>query len=503
MKRSMELMAVATVVLLLGFATSLLAQESGSGSSLGQSEGTVSADVRHIPSAQGTLVIPKSSQPQPVPPGHKFAAHTNIEFYIPAGIHPREMPPFPGYGYETPASLGCVYGLTSANTGCNPDVSGLTSPTGGSKTIAIVDAYDDPDAQNDLAWFSLQFNVPLTLGQFQVVWANTAASSCAYSGVPVDPSGGWELEESLDVEWSHAMAPNAQIYLVEACSNYDTDLAQAVLVANNLVNCGQTGFSYAGTLDTTVCETAGPSSTPLYNPGEVSMSWGGGEYYCELGSNCSDYCNSTVDDPCFTAQNVVYFASSGDSPGTIYPSVSPNVVSAGGLTNRRNPISSPPYNFLQDAGWVDGGGGPSFYEAQPSYQSSITLPACHSFDWLTFSYAWMRCTPDVSFDADPYTGVYVYDTFPIYGYEYTWWVVGGTSVSSPSLAGIVNNAATKRGSWAESTTAELIYIYGHMTNTSDFTDVTSAYCGPYSQYLALVGYDLCSGIGAVKGYVGK
>jgi subtilase family serine protease len=497
-------MAVATVVLVFGFATSLLAQESGSGSSLGHSEGGLSSpEVGHIPSAQGTLVIPKSSQPQPVPKGHKFVAHTNIEFYIPAGVRREEMPPFPDSGYETPASLGCVYGLSTIKAGCNPNNSALTNPKGGSNTIAIVDAYDDPDAPNDLAGFSVQFGLPLTLTQFQVVWANTAASSCADVGVPQDPSGGWELEESLDIEWSHAMAPSAQIYLVEACSDYDTDLAQAVLVANNLVNCGQTGFTYGGTLDTTVCQTAGPSETPLYNPGEISMSWGGGEYYCENGVNCADYCTYYVDDPCFTATNVVYFASSGDSPGAIYPSVSPNVVSAGGLTNRRNPISSPPYNFVQNAGWVDGGGGPSLCEPEPDYQSSITLSACYSMNYCTLSTEWMRCTPDVSFDADPYTGVYVLDTFPIYGYEYEWWVVGGTSVSSPSLAGIINNAATRRGSWAGSTDAELNYIYGNMTNTSEFTDVTNAYCGPDMMFLALVGYDLCSGIGAVLGYVGK
>src|SRR5208282_3724209 len=103
-----------------------------------------------------------------------------------------------------------------------------------------VDAFDDPDAQGDLAWFSLWFGVPLSASQFQVVWANPIGSSCSSAGVPEDYTGGWELEESLDIEWSHAMAPGAKIYLVEACSNYDSDLQQAVLVANNLVQCGST-----------------------------------------------------------------------------------------------------------------------------------------------------------------------------------------------------------------------------------------------------------------------
>jgi subtilase family serine protease len=503
MKRSMELMAVATALLLFGFATTLSAQKPAPESQIRTPE-MVEATTRHIPSAQGTLVIPKSSEPQPVPAGHKFAANTNIEFYLPAGVKPDEMPPFPGYGYETPASLACVYGLTTFQAGCNPNNSSLMNPTGGSHTIAIVDAYDNPDAENDLAWFSLQFGLPFALGQLQVVWANTAASSCPY-GVPTDPTGGWELEESLDVQWAHAMAPSAQLYLVEACSDYDSDLQQALLVANNLVNCGQTGFYYpGGPLTTNVCATAGPSSTPLYNPGEVSMSWGGFEFWDETIANSNDTTCAYLDDSCFTiAPNIVYFASSGDSPGPLWPSVSPYVVSAGGLSNRRNPISSPAYNFLQQTGWIDGGDGPSLLEVEPLWQFFITLSACYSLNYNTLSYAWMRCTPDVSFDADPYTGVYVYDTFPMYGYEYQWWVVGGTSVSAPSLAGIVNNAATIRGTWAGSTNAELTYIYGNMANAANFTDITSAYCGPGEIWLALFGYDLCSGIGAVYGYGGK
>jgi subtilase family serine protease len=112
----------------------------------------------------------------------------------------------------------------------------------------------------------------------------------------------------------------------------------------------------------------------------------------------------------------------------------------------------------------------------------------------------------LSFDADPFTGVWVYDTFPIYGYVYQWWIVGGTSVSSPSLAGIINNAATRRGSWAGNTNAELTYIYNNYygaSSTADFTDITSAFCGFYMGFSALTGYDFCSGVGADKGYVGK
>jgi subtilase family serine protease len=483
MKRSIELMLVATALLLFGFATSLPAQEPRPGSPIRVSEGNQTPPV-HYPSAKGTLVIPQSSIQQKVPAGHKFVAHTNVEMFIPAGWTPESVPPYLGYAYETPASLACVYGLTTAVSGCNPNNNSLANPTGGSKTIAIVDAYDDPSAPSDLAWFSLQFGLPLSLTQIQVVWANTVTSSCYYSGVPVDYSGGWEVEESLDVEWAHAMAPSATIYLVEACGPYDTDLQQAVLVANNLVNCGKTGIGSGGVLSTTVCGST-------QNAGEISMSWGGGEF---IGENTSNSC-ATPDDSCFTAPNVVYVASSGDEPGVEWPGTSPNVVSAGGLTNRRSPLNG---NFESQAAWVYGGGGQSALETIPSYQSA------HGGVTGVCGTTW-RCVPDLSFDADPYTGVWVYDTFPIWGYVYQWWVVGGTSLSSPALAGIINNAATRSGTWAASTNAELTTIYNNMTNTADFTDITSAFCGFYMGFPTgtMVGWDFCTGVGAVNTYAGK
>jgi subtilase family serine protease len=430
-----------------------------------------------VPSAPGTLIIPTSSRPQKPPAGHKFAAHTNIEIFIPDGLTPDDAPPFSGYGYETPASLACHYGLVSggsATGACNPN-STTVNPTGGSNTIAIVDAYDDPEAPADLAYFSEQFGIPFSPSQFQVVWANTANSSCTGyygEGVPIDYTGGWEGEESLDIEYAHAMAPNAAIYLVEACSKSDTDLEQAVLVANNLVQCGNTEF---GPSTDYVLGTCPAGST---GKGEVSMSWGGGEFSGE-----------TTYDSNFTTPGVVYFASAGDSPGVSYPCASPNVVCVGGTTVRRNPST---FNFLQEATWSYAGGGQSMVEKVPSYQSYISS-YCKTY----------RCVPDLSFDADPYTGVWVYDTFPIldvYPYEWpSWLVLGGTSLSSPALAGIVNRA----GGFAASSSAELTTIYKNMGNAADFTDITYGFCGKYMGFLAVAGYDFCTGVGVVNTYAGK
>jgi subtilase family serine protease len=497
MKRSVELILVAMAVVLFCVATSLWAQEALSGPPIKVSE-TAEPTPVHYPSAPGKLFIPASSLPQPTPAGHRFAAHTNVELLAPAGLKPDSLPPFPGYGFETPASLACAYSLPSEVVPCNPNNNTLANPSGGSKTIAIVDAYDDPSAPGDLAWFSLQFGLPLSLTQFNVVLANTANSSCSFAGVPIDATGGWEIEESLDIEWSHAMAPGATIDLVEACSNFDTDLQQAVMVANNLVTCGVTGIN-----PLTLALTYPYSCTP--SAGEVSMSWGGGEGPDETGSteptptSCLD-----PDDTCFTATNVVYFAAAGDSPGVIWPGTSPNVVSAGGLSNRRNPstfnlLLSPTY----EAAWVDAGGGQSAYETIPDYQSAWT-------DVTNVCGTTYRCVPDVSFDADPNTGVYVYDTFPIDGFEYIEWIViGGTSVSAPSLAGIINNAAGRTGgSFAASSNAELKKMYGNLANVTldydkAFSAVTYGYCGFYMGFGAGGYWNFCTGLGAVHTYTGK
>lgn len=441
-----------------------------------------------VPNIPGTLFIPKSGDVQPIPTGHYFAAKTNVQIYLPSNVSPTELPPFPGYGFQTPASLGCHYGFFSAAQApnCNPNTT-TGSPSGGSQSIAIVDAYDDPAAPGDLAWFSLQFGIPLTLGQFQVVWANTSNSTCNFFGVPNDISGGWELEEALDIEWAHAMAPGANLYLVEACSNLDVDLQQAVLVANNLVQCGQSGIGPGLVLGTCPAGSTGK--------GEVSMSWGGGEFAGETASNgCA-----TLNDSCFATPNVVYFAASGDHPGVIWPGTSPSVVSAGGTSVRsgiNTSTNSPNFNFQQESAWDRTGGGASFFEPKPSYQAGLFRNPTP-----------FRGVPDLSFDADPFTGVYVYDTFPIQGFFYYQWViVGGTSVSAPALAGIINNA----GSFAASTNAELTTIYANRPTSSNpnppgYTAITSGFCGPYMSLsvLSAPGWNFCAGVGVPNGYANK
>jgi kumamolisin len=374
-------------------------------------------------------------------------SHTNIRFLISpgaSGTPATSGPPFPNLLYQTPASVACIYGfVASASSGCNPNVV-TANPAGGSNTIAIVDAFDDPTAANDLAAFSTQFGLPAP--NFQVVYATGTKP-------PQDITGGWEGEESLDIEWAHAMAPNAKIILVEAQSNSNLDLFSAVKVASNLV-------AAAG-------------------GGEVSMSWGGAEFKFER------FWDSFLQTP-----NVVYFASAGDSAGVEYPSASPFVVSAGGTALSMSLYTG---NFQLQLAWLNTGGGPSLYEPQPSYQSVLLkgLPN--------------RATPDISFDSDPDTGVWVYDSTPWYaggqvfgGPKHPWLIVGGTSVAAPSLAGVVNAA----GKFAASTNAELTTIY-NSASTGAFKDVTYGVCGFFDGFIAGPGYDFCTGLGSPYGYSGK
>jgi subtilase family serine protease len=380
-------------------------------------------------SQHGVVIVPDSSQEMPWDVGYR--AHTNHLIMV--------RPGFTGTSPsgETPGSLGCVYQTNGValSTGCPTSTATLNS--GGSGIIAIVDAFDYPTAQTDFDTFSSQFGLPLstsTCGSgpcFQKVFA---------TGHKPRANCGWAQEAALDIEWSHAMAPNAQIVLVEAASNSFSNLFAAVDVATNIV---------AG-------------------KGEVSMSWGGSEFSSES-SNDFHFNNS----------GVVYFASSGDTGGkVIYPSASPNVVSAGGTSVNRSGGS-----FTGESAWSSGGGGPSADEPRPGYQSAVATIVGSQ-----------RGTPDFSFDSDPNTGVSVFDSTSCQGFS-GWQVFGGTSVASPSLSGIVNLASH----FSSTTNSELTMIYGNLGNTSDFRDITSGSNG----YPTLTGYDLATGVGSNLGKSGK
>jgi subtilase family serine protease len=210
-----------------------------------------------------------------------------------------------------------------------------------------------------------------------------------------------------------------------------------------------------------------PWPRPAAGGGSNSWSYSSGEFSGETG-----------DDQYFTTAGVVYFASFGDSGwGPAYPSTSPNVVSAGGTSIIRD--ASGNFTGQEDCSCFSGGGR-SQYEQAPRYQWIITNLAGP-----------FRDTPDLAADADPQSGVDVYSSTYCTG----WCIVGGTSVASPVLAGIVNES----GSFHTSTSAELMQAYneygiGVGTYNKYFRDIGIGSNG----YSSTLGWDQCTGLGSPK-----
>ena len=337
----------------------------------------------------------------------------------PTGLIPNQIRH--AYGFD---KLNCSYtGTFGSSTLC-----------GNGQTIAIVDAYDDPNIQNDLNAFSNQFGLPTC----------TSANGCFVKATPQGKprsDAGWALEESLDVQWAHAIAPGAKIILVEAKTASFGNLLNAVDYA---VNKGAN---------------------------QVSMSWGGSEFSSEANYDFH-----------FNKNNVSFFASSGDSgSGTIYPSVSPYVVSVGGTTLNLDSFG----NVTSETSWTGSGGGTSIYESEQSYQINYGISSNGKRD-----------VPDVSYDANPNTGVPVYDSFGYQGSK-GWFQVGGTSAGAPQWAAISAITNTARGTPMSSTSYGTdTLLYGAATGSSysvNYRDITSGNNGGFS---AGTGYDLVTGLGS-------
>lgn len=390
----------------------------------------------------GVVVTPASSINHPENDG-RFA-HTNVKLFfpfnapVPVAANPQPLaPPSPGLGFETPASLACVYKIVAVTAGCNPNVVTANSPYG-SRAVAIVDAYHAPNARADLAVYAAQFGLPAVTETNLVIWyCGVTLASCNQTTPPAYNSG-WEGEIHLDLQMVKALAPQAKLFLVEAKTNSYNNLMVAVDKAAQLV-AAQGG-------------------------GQVSLSWGGAEF-----STQTNY------DARFTGTNVVFFASSGDEPSVSWPSSSPRVVSVGGTSLSRNPTS---LNLVGHSTWVEAGTGPSTIYPRPGFQNVIAgIVGNH------------RATPDVSAVANPNTGVWVYISN-----QGGWNVFGGTSAASPVMAAIINAQAY----FPASTTAFLNENYPLIGNPSYFPDITVGTCGPYTGYWAATGWDWCGGIGTIR-----
>src|SRR5579864_5084076 len=362
----------------------------------------------------GSLFTPASSKEQPAGRVHTTYVLRSLDGNQPVVVHtPTSLSSIAPSGTVeeavTPQSLGCIYVASPASAGCIPNYSsGSGGPTAaGYGAIALVDAFDNPNAASDLAAFDSYWGLlPPT---FVKVYAN-GNGSCTTP--PAD--AGWSVESSMDIEYAHVFAPKAAIILVEACSSSWTDLLYAEQVAFNYI----VAHYPAG--------------------GQVSNSWQGGEFSGQIADDSffADFNYNWADG---YKTPILAFASSGDGGlGVGYPSTNPWLISAGGTSILRN---SSTLKFSSESCWGGSGGGTSTVE---TYATSFT--GGNTGPWANFQYQLFgqanRATPDMSFNADPASGAWIYSGYGLGG----WGVVGGTSLSSPALAGIVNRMGNKLGS---------------------------------------------------------
>jgi subtilase family serine protease len=277
----------------------------------------------------------------------------------------------------SPAVVTHAYGLDAITFNANGQV---TKGTGSGETIAIVDAFHDPYISADLQTFDQAYGLP-----------NPSFTQVDLAGNRIN--SGWAQEEDLDVEWAHAIAPGANIVVVEAKSDSTKDLVAAVDVARN-------------------------------EPGvvAVSMSWGGGETSNELSLNYH-FTTPAGHTP------ITFVTSSGDQGafgGAEWPAASSRVLGVGGTTLLVDSVG----NYLGESAWGGSSGGYSHYVPEPAYQRNVQGSG-------------RRTTPDVAFNADPNTGVSVYNTDPAIGIG-GWVQVGGTSVGAPAWAAIIAIADQER-----------------------------------------------------------
>jgi subtilase family serine protease len=383
-----------------------------------------------------TLALPATAAP---PPAANFGlSHHPVCGAVPTGF---------ARCHSDVVDAGKTAPNSTAPTGLSPQQIGsfygfsTSSSAGAGKTIAIVDAYDDPSAANDLAVFSSAFGLPAC------TTSNGCFTKVNQTGGTRYPraNSGWALEISLDIQWAHAIAPGARIVLVEASSNSFTNLLAAEDYAKTHAN-------------------------------YVSNSWGGSEFSSE---------NSY--DSHFVQSGVSFFASAGDSglPAQ-YPSASPNVISVGGTTLNCNGGSgcnatSTTLNAAPngETGWASSGGGCSAYETPTSAQAGFS-------QYTQVNCAGKRATPDVALDADPASGVAVYDATSYLGTT-GWFTVGGTSASSPMWA-----ARSADAGGTSIITVNAAYVY---SSNITYRDPTIGNNGAQ----CLIGYDLVTGRGTWTG----
>ena len=337
--------------------------------------------------------------------GDVGAGFARCQAWLRTDIHGPIAPNTPG-GYA-PNDLQTAYGLASDS-----------QSDGGGQTVAIVDAYDDPNVESDLDVYRSQYGLP----------ACTVSNSCfTKQKYTSQTNAGWAEEESVDVEMVSAICPNCKILLVEAASTSLADLTSAERYAT-------TRADYV-------------SNSCISNEGTATYD-----------SDYKDGCGAIV-------------AATGDhgyNSTAQWPAVLPSVVGVGGTS-----LTS--ITPRAETAWLRAGSGCSKIYGKPNFQSGLNT-GCS-----------MRAQADVAADADPHTGVAVYDTFQQRG----WLVFGGTSVATPIVASLFALAGYASANPAEN-------LYSHISSLNDISSGSNGTCGA-PLCVAGQGWDGPTGLGTPNG----
>lgn len=325
-------------------------------------------------------------------------------------------------GYQ-PSQIKQAYGFSHLNT------------TGKDQKIAIVIPYGSPTITEDLEIFKKQFDLidPVELYIFYP------------SGKPEKQIYGWAQETSLDVEWVHALAPEASIFLIIAKTDSINDLLAAI------------------------------DYTTSINADIVSISW-----------TINEFKEKVQYESRFDKQNTIFIAPTGDGgAGTNWPAVSPNVLAVGGTTFS---LDSEGNLITTETAWSESGGGISEFFTQPKYQKDYGINSNG-----------YRAIPDVSFFSDSLKGVAIYCS-PQYEDINGWTILAGTSLGVPAWAAYLALINENNESTVSTNIHEKLYKLAQDKGqySAVFYDITE---GENNKYKANKGYDYVTGLGSPRGEI--
>lgn len=318
----------------------------------------------------------------------------------------------------------------------------------GQPIIGIVDAYGYPGVYSDLKGYSRHFKLPI-LPKCDGDVASSPGPCIQVVNqkggrrLPKTVDPGWEAEQAIDVQLAHAMCENCSILLVEGNTNGLGDMLPAL-------------------------------KTAALRSNVVSNSWGTDDSVADSG----------LDHTWLTYPGVVITASTGDdgyARGLFYPSSSPNAVGVGGTSLF---LTSNGKKYATEIAWTGAGSGCSAFEARPSWQPS--LPGCPD----------NRTVSDISVDADPNTGVAIYAGDGCTDGD-CWYVFGGTSISSPIVAGMFAVAGNIQPDNTQA--ASILYANASKRNSRDIVSGSTGTCEFAYLCNAVPGYDGPTGLGSPKG----